>query len=90
MGDTPYSIINSLLATVFRGPMRAIQGVSLTWSSATKTVTGPKVHCELDANANPKGIAVSDEGMNALSITGDDFHGGWNYTTRPSRDQIAR
>jgi hypothetical protein len=42
------------------------------------------VHCELDTNAYPKGIAVSDEEMDAINITRDDFHGEWNYTIRPS------
>jgi hypothetical protein len=34
-------------------------------------------------NAYPKGIAVSDEEMDAINITRDDFHGEWNYTIRP-------
>ena len=51
--------------------------------SATTTDTGLTVHCELDTNAYPKGIAVSDEEMDAINITRDDFHGEWNYTIRP-------
>ena len=41
------------------------------------------MHCKLDTNAYPKGIAVSDEEMDAINITRDDFHGEWNYTIRP-------
>jgi hypothetical protein len=41
------------------------------------------VHCELNTNAYPKGIAVSDEEMDAINITRDDFHGEWNNTIRP-------
>jgi hypothetical protein len=34
--------------------------------SATTTATGLKVLCELDANSYPKGIAVSDDEMDAI------------------------
>jgi hypothetical protein len=51
--------------------------------SATTTETGLKVHCELDTNTYPKGIAVSDEEMDAINITRAEFHGEWNYTIRP-------
>jgi hypothetical protein len=51
--------------------------------SATTTETGLKVCCELDANTYPKGIAVSDEEMEAINIIRADFHGEWNYTIRP-------
>jgi hypothetical protein len=37
------------------------------------------VHCELGTNPYPKGIDVSDQEMDALNITPDDFHGEWNY-----------
>ena len=50
---------------------------------ATTTDTGLTVHCELDTNAYPKGIAVSDEEMGAINITRDEFHGEWNYTIHP-------
>jgi hypothetical protein len=51
--------------------------------SATTTTTGLTVHCELDENHYPKGIAVSDEQMASLNITRHDFHGEWNYTIHP-------
>ena len=40
--------------------------------SATTTDTGLKVHCELDTNAYPKGIIVSDEEMAAININRAD------------------
>jgi len=52
--------------------------------SATTTTTGLTVRCELDSNAYPKGIAVSDQEMARLTITRDAFHGEWNYTIHPS------
>ncbi|MDA8335078.1 MAG: hypothetical protein M0Z41_08840 [Peptococcaceae bacterium] len=34
-----------------------------------------------------KGIKISDERMEALTLNKDDFHGEWNYTVRPSSSQ---
>jgi hypothetical protein len=52
--------------------------------SATTTDTGLIVRCELDQNAYPKGIAVSDQEMEAINIARDIFHGEWNYTIQPN------
>ena len=51
--------------------------------SATTTKTGLTVRCELDTNAYPKGIVVSDREIAAINITRDAFHGEWNYTICP-------
>ena len=51
--------------------------------AATTTKTGLTVLCELDPNAYPKGIAVSDKEMDAINITRAEFHGDWNYTISP-------
>jgi DDE family transposase len=51
--------------------------------SATTTKTGLSVCCELDPVEYPRGIAVLDAEMEALSIVRDSFHGEWNYTIRP-------
>ena len=51
--------------------------------SATTTDAGLKVHCELDTNAYPKGITLSDEEMDAININRAEFHGAWNYTIHP-------
>src|ERR1700688_92177 len=48
--------------------------------SATTTDTGLRVYCELDDNAYPKGIAVSDQEMDVINMTRAEFHGEWNYT----------
>jgi hypothetical protein len=49
----------------------------------TTTKTGFTVQCELDRNAYPKGICVSDQEMAALTIARANFHGDWNYTISP-------
>ncbi|WP_408015161.1 ISAzo13-like element transposase-related protein, partial [Roseomonas harenae] len=38
---------------------------------------------ELDTNAYPKGITVSDAEMANINISRANFHGEWNYTIRP-------
>jgi hypothetical protein len=52
--------------------------------SATTTDTGLTIRCELDQNIYPKGIAVSDDEMEAINLARDTFHGEWNYTIRPN------
>ena len=51
--------------------------------SATTTKTGLTVRCELDSNAYPKGIVVSDQEIAEINITRDAFLGDWNYTISP-------
>ena len=42
--------------------------------AATKTKTGLRVESVLDTNFYPTGIKVTNAEMEALDITGDDFH----------------
>ncbi len=56
---------------------------------ATTTKTGLKVECALDTRIYQKGIKVSDAEMEALNITGDDFHPEWNYTINPRPPQAS-
>jgi hypothetical protein len=51
--------------------------------AATTTKTGLTMRCELDTQAYPKGIKVSDEEMASLNIKRDEFHPEWNYTISP-------
>ncbi len=51
--------------------------------AATKTRTGLHVRCELDTNAYPKGVKVTDEEMASLNLTCHSFHREWNYTIHP-------
>ena len=38
---------------------------------------------ELDGNKYEKGIKVSNEEMEAMNLTKDNFHGEWNYIITP-------
>lgn len=41
------------------------------------------MRCCLDENEYPKAIEVSEEEMDPINISRDDFHGEWNYTIAP-------
>ena len=56
--------------------------------SATTTKTGLTVRCELDSNAYPKGVVVSDQEIAEINITPDAFHGEWNYTISPITQSV--
>lgn len=49
----------------------------------TSTTKGLKIHAILDETIYEKGIKISDEDMESLSITRDKFHGEWNYFIAP-------
>src|SRR3954470_10941209 len=51
---------------------------------ATSTVTGLTVRAELDTGTYPIGVKYTKKQVDALPITGHDFHGEWNYTIAPT------
>ncbi len=55
--------------------------------AATTTTTGLTVACELDTNAYPKGLKVTDAQMATLNIQGCNVHPDWNYTISPRNQQ---
>jgi hypothetical protein len=69
----------------WRGKPLVSHQVIVQLIGSTTTKTGLTVCCELDANQYPKGIKVSDEEMQAINITRDEFHGEWNYTISPNQ-----
>ena len=48
---------------------------------------GLKVRCELDTQAYPKGIVVTDDAMAQVNLKRNEFHGEWNYTISPHTKQ---
>ena len=52
---------------------------------ATTTETGLRVRCEIDGNLYPRGVKVTKQEMQAISITRHEFHGDWNYTISPNQ-----
>ncbi len=55
--------------------------------TATTTLSGLKVHAELDNGTYPVGVKIPDQQMHDLEANGiltrHDFHGEWNYTLHP-------
>lgn len=55
----------------------------------TRTEAGLRVKAKLDKRTYKKGIRVTKEEMDALSLNRDDFKGEWNYELHP-RTNLAR
>lgn len=51
--------------------------------AGTTTDTGLKVQSEIDTNAYPAGVKVTDAEMDEINIRRHQFHGEWNYTISP-------
>jgi hypothetical protein len=51
--------------------------------AGTKTKSGLKLRAELDTNAYPKGVVVTDAELATVIIEPNKFHGDWNYRIRP-------
>jgi SRSO17 transposase len=52
---------------------------------STTTVTGLKVCCEIDGNLYPKGLKVTDQEIQAIDVSRNEFHGEWNYSIAPNQ-----
>lgn len=73
----------SYITQNWRGkPLRTYQTI-VSLIAATSTQTGLTVRCELDPNAYPTGLKVSDAELAAVNLQPHEFHGDWNYTIRP-------
>ena len=68
----------------WRGRPLTSHDVIVNTIAATTTRTGLSVHAELDTGTYPTGIRYTKKQVDALPITGHDFHGEWNYTVAPA------
>lgn len=59
--------------------------VILNLIAATSTQQGLRIRAELDANAYPTGIKVSDAELSTVNLIRADFHGEWNYRILPAQ-----
>ncbi|HEX7591283.1 MAG TPA: ISAzo13 family transposase [Candidatus Limnocylindrales bacterium] len=73
----------SAISANWRGTPLVSHEVIVNLIAATTTTKGLRVWSELDPNAYPSGISVSDADMKTLYLETDAFHGEWNYTLRP-------
>jgi hypothetical protein len=67
----------------WRGQPLVSRAVIVNLIGSTKTRTGLTIKAELDENAYPTGIKVSDEALAAIRMKKDKFYGDWNYTILP-------
>ena len=76
----------SFITINWRGkPLRSYRTI-VQLIAATTTDAGLRVRAELDENKYPKGIKVSDLQMATVNLTRHSFHGDWNYTVSPKRN----
>ncbi len=68
----------------WRGKPLVSHQVIIQLIAATTTDAGLTVTCDIDANAYPKEVVVTDAEMAAINLEFDPFHGDWNYTIRPT------
>ena len=73
----------SAISANWRGTPLVSHEVIVSLIAATTTRKGLRVRSELDTNAYPSGVSVSDADMKTLYLEADPFHGEWNYTLRP-------
>lgn len=52
----------------------------------TTTKTGLQIEAVLDENHYETGRKITEEQMQQLNISGDEFHPEWNYTIKPQRN----
>lgn len=78
----------SYISQNWRGKPLVSHEVIVNLIASTTTTAGLRVRCELDTSTYPSGIKVTDEEMDAVHLTRDEFHGEWNYTISPSNHLI--
>jgi hypothetical protein len=67
----------------WRGRPLLSREVVVNLIGSTTTQTGLKVRAALDETSYPTKQKVTDEEMDAIKITREQFHGEWNYFIRP-------
>ena len=73
----------SQISKNWRGRPLETLSVIISLIASTTTGTGLKIQCGLDQAEYQTGIKVSDEALDELNITRNDFHGEWNYVIHP-------
>ena len=53
----------------------------------TTTETGLKIQAELDQNTYQTGIKVSDKEFHTINLKKAHFHGEWNYSILPRKQE---
>jgi hypothetical protein len=73
----------SFISQNWRGKPLVSHAVIVSLIAATTTTSGLTVRCQLDTNAYPTGLKVSDKEFATVNLHREDFHGDWNYSIHP-------
>jgi len=73
----------SFISQNWRGKPLISHEVIINLIAATTSKTGLIVKSDLDPNAYPAGVKVSDQQIAELRLKRDTFHGDWNYALLP-------
>ncbi len=73
----------SFISKNWRGKPLLDRATIINLISNTTTENGLKIKACLDDNVYEKGIKISDEELDSISIKLEDFHGNWNYVIFP-------
>lgn len=73
----------SFISQNWRGRPLVSHEVIINLIAGTTTARGLAVKSEIDRNAYPSGVKVTDRQMAELKLKRDSFHGDWNYSLLP-------
>jgi Rhodopirellula transposase DDE domain len=73
----------SFISINWRGRPLTDYQVIIETIGATTTGSGLTVEAVLDTGTYPTGVKITNAQMKTVPITGNDFHGEWNYTIHP-------
>ena len=74
----------SFISKNWRGRPLTTLAVIVSLISSTSTKKGLKVQCIVDKNEYEKGKKISDEEMQTVNLTREEWHGEWNYAISPT------
>jgi hypothetical protein len=77
----------SFVSMNWRGKPLTSYATIINLIAGTTTAKGLKVRSGLDENQYPAGVKFTKKQMESVHVTGDSFHGEWNYTISPAEDR---
>ena len=73
----------SFISKNWRGQPLLDRATVVNLIANTTTEKGLEIKAFLDENVYEKGIKISDEELDSISLKFEDFHGNWNYVIYP-------
>lgn len=79
----------SYISMNWRGRPLTTYNVVVNLIGNTKNKTGLEIRAELDENRYEKGIKITDEEFNSISLRECKFHGEWNYVIKSRKNKFV-